>query len=108
MGLIIVYKFFFVFFDKWFYFYNLIFNFIYKVEWQILEMWNSIIKLKKFYTIYKIFLIPEKECINISIQNNNSDAIIKSDFNIEYHHKIFMPSFTIKDIIVFITISILI
>ena len=63
-------------------------------------------KVEKNYKQYKILLIPEKETINISIQNNSSNAIFESDFNIEYLHKILMSSFTIKEIIDFISTSI--
>ncbi len=68
------------------------------------EKFNN--KIEKYFKQYKILLIPEKETINISIQNNNSDAIFESDFNIEYLHKILISSFTIKDIIDFISTSI--
>ena len=63
-------------------------------------------KVEKNYKQYKILLIPEKETINISIQIDSSNAIFESDFNIEYLHKILMSSFTIKEIIDFISTSI--
>ena len=63
-------------------------------------------KIEITFNQYKILLIPEKESINISIQKNNSYDVFESDFNIKYLHKILMTSFSIKDIIDFISTSI--